>query len=410
MVMNSQYAQQQQQQQHYGHPNSVGYPAATPSMQPQPGGFNPAHQLRPNALIKPGMAAQASPMLLPNMRQPGQEYNAYNGGMCLGSGAPTSQMAGLNLGQQQQMLVGPAGESPMSHMKPVPGSPMPPQHNIGPAAAIKPSPNMPPQHSLAPAGDNRMPPMKPVGMPGTGDAPMKAPGMMANPISQHQPNPMLQQHHIGPAGDGPMQAMKPPGMMASHMSQSQQHTGMLAGGDASMMSPPKMPHLNGAQDNRQQYVNGSPTCQSPGMMLPPMGQQQQQQAMPGAHMLAGPPYMAHTQPGMPQMQPKPTYPPQQPGRMVEQQYPGQHMQQQQPAYQQQPQQSRRLDPEQMPSPIQVMLEDQKAKLGPFVTNQRGQVPPLVTTTFVTRDEGNANPRFIRASMYSVPATIDMMKQ
>ena len=29
----------------------------------------------------------------------------------------------------------------------------------------------------------------------------------------------------------------------------------------------------------------------------------------------------------------------------------------------------------------------------------GLVPPLVTTPFVTRDQGNAGPRFIRSSMY-----------
>jgi protein transport protein SEC24 len=38
------------------------------------------------------------------------------------------------------------------------------------------------------------------------------------------------------------------------------------------------------------------------------------------------------------------------------------------------------------------------------------VPPLVTTKFVTQDQGNTGPRFLRSSMYSVPATTDMMKQ
>ncbi|KAG8233361.1 hypothetical protein J437_LFUL005822 [Ladona fulva] len=78
---------------------------------------------------------------------------------------------------------------------------------------------------------------------------------------------------------------------------------------------------------------------------------------------------------------------------------------------QQPQQpARRLDPDHMPSPIQVMLDDQHNHSGNFYTNQKGQVPPLVTTKFITQDQGNASPRFIRATMYSVPATMDMMKQ
>ncbi|KAK2583030.1 hypothetical protein KPH14_009072 [Odynerus spinipes] len=76
----------------------------------------------------------------------------------------------------------------------------------------------------------------------------------------------------------------------------------------------------------------------------------------------------------------------------------------------QPQQSRRLDPEQMPSPIQVMQDDQRAKGGVFATNQRGLVPPLVTTKFVTQDQGNASPRYIRSTMYTVPTTADIIKQ
>ncbi|XP_011176356.1 protein transport protein Sec24C [Solenopsis invicta] len=76
----------------------------------------------------------------------------------------------------------------------------------------------------------------------------------------------------------------------------------------------------------------------------------------------------------------------------------------------QPQQARRLDPEQMPSPIQVMLDDQNMKGGIFVTNQKGLVPPLVTTNFVTQDQGNASPRYIRSTMYTVPTTTDIIKQ
>jgi len=71
---------------------------------------------------------------------------------------------------------------------------------------------------------------------------------------------------------------------------------------------------------------------------------------------------------------------------------------------------RRLDPDQMPSPLQVMMEDQKTKGGMFYTNQRGQVPPLVTTQFVVQDQGNCSPRFVRSTMYSVPVNVDMMKQ
>jgi hypothetical protein len=59
---------------------------------------------------------------------------------------------------------------------------------------------------------------------------------------------------------------------------------------------------------------------------------------------------------------------------------------------------------------QVMAEDQRSKSGVFYTGQMGAVPPLITTSFVTVDQGNSSPRFIRSSMYNIPATIDMMKQ
>lgn len=56
---------------------------------------------------------------------------------------------------------------------------------------------------------------------------------------------------------------------------------------------------------------------------------------------------------------------------------------------------RRLDPDQMPNPIQVMVENQRNCSGTFVTNQPGLVPPLVTTKFITQEEGNSNPRYLR---------------
>jgi protein transport protein SEC24 len=71
---------------------------------------------------------------------------------------------------------------------------------------------------------------------------------------------------------------------------------------------------------------------------------------------------------------------------------------------------RTLDPDQMPSPIQVMEEDQKANGGFFDTREKGQTPPLVTTQFVTRDYGNASPRLIRSTMYYVPSSEEMRKQ
>ncbi|XP_066549901.1 protein transport protein Sec24C isoform X1 [Amia ocellicauda] len=72
---------------------------------------------------------------------------------------------------------------------------------------------------------------------------------------------------------------------------------------------------------------------------------------------------------------------------------------------------KRLDPDSIPSPIQV-IEDDKANRSnePFTTGVRGQAPPLVTTDFHVKDQGNASPRFIRCTAYNMPCTSDMAKQ
>jgi len=70
-----------------------------------------------------------------------------------------------------------------------------------------------------------------------------------------------------------------------------------------------------------------------------------------------------------------------------------------------------LDPDSMPNPIQVMEDDEhNHSSGEFVTDAKGKVPPLVTTRFLTRDQGNSGPNFIRSTMYSVPDSPDMKKQ
>nr|XP_033797763.1 protein transport protein Sec24C isoform X3 [Geotrypetes seraphini] len=71
----------------------------------------------------------------------------------------------------------------------------------------------------------------------------------------------------------------------------------------------------------------------------------------------------------------------------------------------------RIDPDAIPSPIQV-IEDDRNNRGsdPFVTGVRGQVPPLVTTNFQVKDQGNASPRYIRCTSYNIPSSSDMAKQ
>uniref|UniRef100_A0A7N8XLY6 SEC24 homolog C, COPII coat complex component n=1 Tax=Mastacembelus armatus TaxID=205130 RepID=A0A7N8XLY6_9TELE len=71
---------------------------------------------------------------------------------------------------------------------------------------------------------------------------------------------------------------------------------------------------------------------------------------------------------------------------------------------------KRLDPDAIPSPIQVIEDDKAKSTEPFTTGVRGQAPPLVTTNFQVKDQGNASPRFIRCTAYNMPCTADMAKQ
>ncbi|XP_039239441.1 protein transport protein Sec24D, partial [Pipra filicauda] len=72
---------------------------------------------------------------------------------------------------------------------------------------------------------------------------------------------------------------------------------------------------------------------------------------------------------------------------------------------------KKLDPNSIPSPIQVIESDKAARGGQvYATNTRGQVPPLVTTDCIIQDQGHASPRYIRCTTYCFPLTSDMAKQ
>lgn len=96
---------------------------------------------------------------------------------------------------------------------------------------------------------------------------------------------------------------------------------------------------------------------------------------------------------------------------MSQQYPPQ--QPPMPTSQPQPQlQSQsRIDPDAIPNPIDVMQTNSSKQGGTvYRTSDIGQLPPLTTTDFIVKDEGNCNPRFIRSTMYSVPSTQELIKQ
>uniref|UniRef100_A0A8C1VST8 SEC24 homolog C, COPII coat complex component n=1 Tax=Cyprinus carpio TaxID=7962 RepID=A0A8C1VST8_CYPCA len=186
-------------------------------------------------------------------------------------------------------------------------------------------------------------------------------------------------------------------------------------------------------------VGAPPRPSFPGMQGPPMASQGPPMASQGPPMASQGPPMAQanhilpTQPGMPPgpinaslsgPPPQPGmqgYPPQQNGSFGQVRgpqpgytgpYPGQPNYGAPPAAPASaPAAPKRLDPDSIPSPIQV-IEDDKANKGsePFTTGVRGQAPPLVTTKFQVKDQGNASPRYIRCTAYNMPCNSDMAKQ
>ncbi|XP_010179174.1 PREDICTED: protein transport protein Sec24C isoform X1 [Mesitornis unicolor] len=159
-----------------------------------------------------------------------------------------------------------------------------------------------------------------------------------------------------------------------------------------------------------QTVAGPPTSQPNHISSPPPPS-----AMSGPH--PGPPMSGLHGPLPPTHPPQPGYQMQQNGSFGQVRgpqpnyggaYPGTPNYGSQPGP---PPPPKRLDPDSIPSPIQV-IEDDRSNRGsePFVTGVRGQVPPLVTTNFLVKDQGNASPRYIRCTSYNIPCTSDMAKQ
>uniref|UniRef100_A0A8C9TKB1 SEC24 homolog C, COPII coat complex component n=1 Tax=Scleropages formosus TaxID=113540 RepID=A0A8C9TKB1_SCLFO len=276
----------------------------------------------------------------------------------------TGHMAGMHIG-------GPAPNLPPSSMSMTPGPP-PSMYGAPPTSQPSfPGAPTPPQSAFAgvtPAA----PPVSQQSFP-TG-APMSQPHYSSVPTSSSQPSmggPVLQQPPFGAVPPASAQSQFP-GMQGPPFA------------NQSMSAPPaSQPNHTGA---------GMP----PG---PPIGGVQGPPPQPG---LQG--FHPQQNGAFGQMRP--------PQSGYAAPYPGQQnfgIQPPPPAAA--PPAQKRLDPDSIPSPIQV-IEDDKANKGsePFITGVRGQVPPLVTTTFQVKDQGNASPRFIRCTAYNMPCTSDMAKQ
>lgn len=290
--------------------------------------------------------------------------------------------------QPPQQMTPTQGRSPMQPMQ----SQFPGQPPTHPGAAPQQFPGQPPTHLGAlPQQTQQFPGQPPISSPSNpgqqfpGQQAQQFPGQQSQQGSFPGIPPLpIQQSNLGPA---PAQGMPPmPGQMMQQPGMFPPQPGM------PMQYPP------GAAPVQQPPIPGQQQFTQPGAM-PPQPQQFPPGVMPSRQNFNQPPGM------YPQQQQTGQFP-QQPGQFPQQ--PG--MGGQYPASPLQAAPQRRLDPDQMPNPIQVMAENQRTAGGPFSTLQVGQIPPLVTTDFITQDQGNSGPRYVRSTMYNVPATTDMMKQ
>ncbi|CAL8261172.1 unnamed protein product [Arctogadus glacialis] len=265
---------------------------------------------------------------------------------------------------------------------PGPQAPLP----AGPQAPLPPGPQAQPPYAQGP------PPPFSTAPPPPGSQPHYAPAPHAHgsyPAARGPPTPS-QPGPYPPAGPPPTSA--PPGHYQGTMPPQPP-----AGQPAAYHSGPPPPRAQMPPSSMAQTNHLPPGPQGPPGPLGPPGPQQQPPPQPG--MQGG-------------------YPPQQNGafgqvRGPQPGYPGPYPGQQNygpqapaPAAQAQ----KRLDPDAIPSPIQVIEDDRVKTTEPFTTGVRGQAPPLVTSNFHVKDQGNASPRFVRCTAYNMPCTADMAKQ
>ncbi|KAG8040338.1 hypothetical protein G9C98_000909 [Cotesia typhae] len=323
----------------------------------------------------PGSASSLPQNANFNRYPEGQGSPGLNPGMQSGPPGPPGNYHGWNAGYGQvpQNSFGSQVSGP-----PVPHGPPGPPGPHGPPQG-GPPPSGPPLGQMAPTGSPSGPPGfhgPPSQLPATGPGlPPTGPSQLS-PTGPSQLPPTGPSQHappgpgLPPTGPGQM----PPGPHGAHPPKP---------GPVSLPGQPAPQGPNYQQNLNYQPLPGQPgpfptQAQAPRQPYPYQGTQQPQypyqdpygRPYPQGVTMPGAPYQTGTQPA----------------------------------------QAKRLDPECMPSPIPVMQEDQKSRGGTFITNQKGLAPPFVTTKFIVQDQGNASPRFIRSTIYTVPTTTDMMKQ
>ncbi|KAI0237798.1 Protein transport protein Sec24C [Lamellibrachia satsuma] len=329
---------------------------------PGPHGMQPPRPGPPASMAGPGPMSNAGPPMM-NAGHP-----MSNAGPPMMNAGPPMSNAGPLMSGQPMSTAGPSMSGPpMSNAgPPMSGPPMsnagpsmsgPPMSNTGPPMSGPPMSNAgpsmsgPPMSNAGPPMSWGHPPIQNAGLPNAG------PPMAGPPMSGPSPMSMTMPPMYGTGSPTPMQQTAPTSNMPPYIA-AQHAANAMPGG----YGPPP--------------PGGQPGPHPGGYGQPPPS--------PGALNCGQPPVPGYGQRGPPMGQSGPV--------------PGQQ------------QQARRLDPDQMPSVIQVVEDDRKNRSGVFQSTPQSSDPPLVTTDFYTEDQGNCNPRLMRSTMYNIPCTADMLKQ
>lgn len=341
---------------------------------------------------------------------PYSQAQAGMGGYSTGFGNPPPQSHYVAYGSQPQAYSAP----PTGVLKQPPSSPsgMPPppaSNHYGASIQQKGA------HSFSPPPAASAPSMSPYG---------QAPHNVYHSMAQGPPPNQQLTNQISPMAQGPPPTQQMTNQMSS-MAQgpppTQQMTNQMsamniAGYAQRPMHVPQSPSSSAAPLQFQ-------TSPPPAMGHPPLSPPGQQQAAMGSPPMgmAGPPGPGVSLGGGGHQQPLgPQSYPQQPGpyggQMAGPQMAGPQTGAFPGGFHGGPSQmagppQKKLDPDSIPSTTQVIQDDQAKRGGQvYATNIRGQVPPLVTTNFTVQDQGNASPRFMRCTTYSLPCTADLAKQ
>jgi protein transport protein SEC24 len=419
-----------------GWPGNINQQMANMNLSGPPKQMNPMQTQQPNQQTQQFASPNAfNPPPPANFNTPTSNQMINNNNNSFPPMNGTQNVINNNI-PNQTPIQSPQGAPPQNKMPP---SNFPPTSSVGTPAGYPPQNLSPkPLDQRPPIGvpqiNNQQPPQqmqqRQPPLPGQQQQQMPGQQTMVGQQSlppQHSMQGFPQQPSMG--RQSPMAGPPQPGLPPMNNPQ-QPPSGMMPPPPGSMQNSPQMGNPQGYPGSMGQRGPQYPPMpgqvnqqqlQQPGyppMPGPPMNQNQAYPPMPGQgnfnqQSMSGPNNMYNNQQN--QYPPQPGTgmygPPGQPGQPQNRGYANPPSGQ--PQYPTSPMGAvpqRRLDPDQMPNPIQVMSENQRASGGVFATNQVGQVPPLVTTKFVTQDQGNTGPRFLRSSMYSVPATTDMMKQ